>query len=76
MPERKTLFTVIVTLICKQSDLLAEAAISRKVSFEDKIKTITFDSSLEFAEQETIVDCLEVDILLCSPIFILVEKNQ
>ncbi|AWF80542.1 hypothetical protein BTJ40_06815 [Microbulbifer sp. A4B17] len=41
MVEHKTLFTVIVRLTGKRSDLSAEAAVSHMVSFKDKIKTIT-----------------------------------
>ncbi|BBL99938.1 hypothetical protein GL2_00130 [Microbulbifer sp. GL-2] len=44
MVERKTLYTVIVRLTGKRSDLLAEAAVSHMVSIKDKIKTITFDN--------------------------------
>ncbi|QFT56874.1 Integrase core domain protein [Microbulbifer sp. THAF38] len=67
MIERKTLFTVIVRLICKRSDLLAEAAVSHIVGFKDKIKTITFDSGLEFACHEKIAEGLEADIYFAHP---------
>ncbi|GAB2901019.1 hypothetical protein GCM10027180_33900 [Microbulbifer echini] len=67
MVERKTLFTVIVRLTGKRSDLLAEAAVSNKVSFKDKIKTITFDNGLELAGHETIAEGLEADIYFAHP---------
>ncbi|QFT56226.1 IS30 family transposase [Microbulbifer sp. THAF38] len=67
MIERKTLFTVIVRLTGKRSDLLAEAAVSHMVSFKNKFKTITFDNSLEFAGHETIAEGLEANIYFSHP---------
>ncbi|QFT56871.1 Integrase core domain protein [Microbulbifer sp. THAF38] len=67
MVEHKTLFTVIVKLTGKRSDLLAEAAISHMVHFKDKIKIITFDDGLEFAGDGTIAEGLGADIYFAHP---------
>ncbi|WP_143728830.1 IS30 family transposase [Microbulbifer sp. GL-2] len=67
MVERKTLYTVIVRLTGKRSDLLAEAAVSHMVSIKDKIKTITFDNGLEFSGHETIAEGLDAEIYFAHP---------
>ena len=65
--ERKTLYTVIVKLTGKRADLLAQAAISNLGPIKEKVKTITFDNGLEFAEHETIAEGLEADIYFAHP---------
>ncbi|WP_196158800.1 IS30 family transposase [Reinekea sp. G2M2-21] len=67
MVERKTLYTIIVRLTGKQSDLLADAAIAAMVELKDRIKTITLDNGLEFAEHERIADALEANIYFAHP---------
>ncbi len=67
MVERKTLYTVIVRLAGKQSNLLADAAIESLARIKSKIKTITFDNGLEFASHERIAAGLEADIYFAHP---------
>ncbi len=65
MVERKTLYTVIARLTGKRPDLLAKVTIDIMSHFKDKLKTITYDNGLEFAEHEAIE--LEVDIYFAHP---------
>ena len=65
--ERKTLYTVIVRLRGKQADLLADAAVSHMQDLKAKVKTITFDNGLEFAEHEVIAKGLGADIYFAHP---------
>ena len=65
--ERKTLYTVIARLTGKRADLLAEAAVACMKALSAKVKTITFDNGLEFAEHETIADRLGADIYFAHP---------
>lgn len=67
MVERKTLYTVIVRLTGKHADLLAAAAVTNMASLRSKVKTITFDNGLEFAEHETIAKGLCADIYFAHP---------
>lgn len=67
MVERKTLYTVIVRLTGKRADLLAEAAVANMGSLKSKIKTITFDNGLEFAEHERIAVELGADVYFAHP---------
>jgi IS30 family transposase len=67
MVERKTLYTIIVRLTGKHADLLADAAVSHMESLKAKVKTITFDNGLEFAEHEVISKGLEADIYFAHP---------
>jgi IS30 family transposase len=67
MVERKTLYTVIVRLESKKSDLLAEAAVCKMSHLKPKIKTITFDNGLEFANHGVIAKGLEADIYFAHP---------
>ncbi|QFT53926.1 hypothetical protein FIU95_05010 [Microbulbifer sp. THAF38] len=67
MVECRILFTGIIRLIGKRSDLLAEAAVSHMVSFKDEIKKIIFANDLEFTSHETIVQGLEADIYFTHP---------
>jgi transposase, IS30 family len=65
--ERKTLYTVIARLTGKRADLLAEAAVASMKALSAKVKTITFDNGLEFAEHETIADGLGAAIYFAHP---------
>lgn len=65
--ERKTLYTVIARLTGKRADLLAETALSVLGTMKDKVKTITLDNGLEFAQHETIADGLKADIYFAHP---------
>ena len=67
MVERKTLYTVIVRLTGKRADLLAEAAVNHMADMESKVKTITFDNGLEFADHATIAEGLGADIYFAHP---------
>jgi len=67
MVERKTLYTVIARLTGKRADLLAKTAIDRMRHLQDKIKTITLDNGLEFAEHEAIARGLKADIYFAHP---------
>ena len=64
-----------VRLTGKRADLLADAAIEAMWDVKDKVKTITFDNGLEFAEHERIAQGLEADILFCSPLRLLGAWN-
>ena len=67
MVERKTLYTVIVRLTGKRADLLAEAALTHMAEIKAKVKTITFDNGLEFADHATIAEGLEAHIYFAHP---------
>ena len=67
MVERKTLWTVMVRLTGKRADLLADAAIEAMQDIKGRVKTITFDNGLEFAEHERIAQGLEADIYFAHP---------
>ena len=67
MVERKTLYTVIVRLTGKRADLLAKKAIMAMKCLSSKVKTITFDNGLEFAEHEEIAKGLNADIYFAHP---------
>lgn len=67
MVERKTLYTVIEKLPGKQADALADAAIESLALYRDKVKTITLDNGLEFAEHEAIAAGLKADIYFAHP---------
>ena len=67
MVERKTLYTVIVRLMRKKSDLLTQAAITHMAHLKDRIKTITFDNGLEFSGHEAIAKGLDTDIYFANP---------
>ena len=60
--EHKTLYTVIVRLDSKRSEALAQAAIRGLKPLKSKIKTITLDNGLEFANHEDIARGLATDI--------------
>ena len=65
--ERKTLYTIMVRLTGKRADLLAEAAVASMKSIKEKVKTITFDNGLEFADHEKIAKGLGADIYFAHP---------
>lgn len=65
--ERKTLYTVIVRLTGKRADQLADAALKAMRSLKARVKTITFDNGLEFAEHEKISQGLRADIYFVHP---------
>ena len=67
MVERKTLYTIIVRLTGKRADLLADAAIKAMAPLIDRVKTITLDNGLEFAEHERIAEALEADVYFAHP---------
>lgn len=67
MVERKTLYTVIVRLTGKKSDLLADAAVAHMAHLKDRVKTITFDNGLEFAGHEEIAKGLAADVYFAHP---------
>ncbi len=67
MVERKTLYTVIARLSGKRADLLAKVAIQKLRPLKDKVKTITLDNGLEFAEHEMIAKGLAADIYFAHP---------
>lgn len=67
MVERKTLFSVIVRLTGKRADLLAQAAIEGMKHMEERVKTITLDNGLEFAQHAVIAAGLEADIYFAHP---------
>lgn len=65
--ERKTLYTIIMRLTGKRADLLAKAAIAGMKALKSKVKTITFDNGLEFADHETIAKGLKADVYFAHP---------
>src|SRR5690606_17024003 len=65
--ERKTLYTVIVRLTGKRADQLADAALKAMRCLKARVKTITFDNGLEFAEHEKISQGLRADIYFAHP---------
>lgn len=65
--ERKTLYTVIIRLTGKRADLLASATVERMKALKSKVKTITFDNGLEFAEHEKMAKGLSADIYFAHP---------
>lgn len=67
MVERKTLYTVIARLPGKNAMSLADAAIESMAQYRDRVKTITLDNGLEFAEHEAIAAGLKADIYFAHP---------
>lgn len=65
--ERKTLYTVIMRLTGKRSDLLAEIAVKGMKALKSKVKTITLDNGLEFADHEKIGKGLAAAIYFAHP---------
>lgn len=67
MVERKSLYTVIVRLTGKRSDLLADALIDRFTALNGPMKTITLDNGLEFADHERMSEALDARIYFAHP---------
>lgn len=67
MVERKTLYTIIMRLTGKRADLLAKTAVAGMKALKSKVKTITFDNGLEFADHETMAEGLNADIYFAHP---------
>jgi IS30 family transposase len=65
--ERKTLYSVIVRLTGKRADLLADALIQEMQGFQSRIKTITFDNGLEFAEHRRMAEALGAKVYFAHP---------
>lgn len=65
--ERKTLYTVIMRLTGKRSDLLAEAAVKGMQALKSNVKTITLDNGMEFADHEEIGRGLSAAIYFAHP---------
>ncbi|PHM62371.1 IS30 family transposase [Xenorhabdus ishibashii] len=65
--ERKSLFTVIIKLEDKTAEGVAKATKRNLSNIKQKVKTITFDNGLEFAEHELISKNLESKIYFAHP---------
>ncbi|CDG19507.1 transposase (fragment) [Xenorhabdus doucetiae] len=65
--ERKSLFTIIIKLEDKTAEGVAKAATRHLSMIKHKVKTITFDNGLEFAEHERIGKNLETKIYFAHP---------
>lgn len=65
--ERKTLYTIIVRLKGKHAKPLASTAIAHLLPLKSRIKTITLDNGLEFAEHEQMAYELDTDIYFAHP---------
>ncbi|CDG86625.1 IS30 family transposase [Xenorhabdus bovienii] len=65
--ERKSLFTLIIKLENKTAEAVAKAATKHLSLIKQKIKTITFDNGLEFAEHELISRNLGAKIYFFHP---------
>lgn len=65
--ERKTLFTIIIKLEKKTAKTVVKAAIRHLSSIKHKIKTITLDNGLEFADHERLSKNLEAKIFFAHP---------
>lgn len=65
--ERKTLYTVIMRLTGKRADWLAKTSVAGMKAIKSKVKTITFDNGLEFADHETIAKGLGAEIYFAHP---------
>lgn len=65
--ERKSLFTIIIKLEDKIAEGVAKAATRHLSVIKHKVKTITFDNGLEFAEYERSSKNLETKIYFAHP---------
>ncbi|MBD2794228.1 IS30 family transposase, partial [Xenorhabdus szentirmaii] len=63
----KTLFTIMIKLENRTAEAVAKAAIRHLSSIKHKIKTITFDNGLEFADHERLSKNLEAKIFFAHP---------
>ncbi|WP_460047638.1 IS30 family transposase, partial [Sessilibacter sp. MAH2] len=67
MVERKTLYTIIIRLNGKHANKLADEAIKYLKPIADRLKTLTLDNGLEFAEHQRIAQELGVSIYFAHP---------
>jgi len=65
--ERKSLYTIIARLSGKRADLLAKVAVQAMSALRNRVKTLTLDNGLEFADHKTIAEELEADIYFAHP---------
>lgn len=65
--ERNTLYVIVVKLLGKNAEELAEAAIMALHPIRDQVRTITFDNGLEFAAHEQIASAIDADIYFARP---------
>lgn len=65
--ERKTLYTVIVRLSGKHAAKLADEAIKHLEPLANRLKTLTLDNGLEFADHQRISQRLGVNIYFAHP---------
>ncbi len=65
--DRKTLYTIIVKLDSKRASEVAKAVVKVLYPLKQRIKTITFDNGLEFAEHEIMSKKLEAQIYFAHP---------
>jgi IS30 family transposase len=65
--ERKYGFSIIEKVESKRSDHVAAKIIEVMSRYKDKVKTLTFDNGLEFAEHEAIAKGLECSIYFANP---------
>ncbi|CDH05460.1 transposase (fragment) [Xenorhabdus bovienii str. oregonense] len=65
--ERKSLFTIIIKLEDKTAEGVAKAETRHLSLIKYKVKEMTFDNGLEFAEHELISKNLETKIYFAHP---------
>ena len=65
--DRKTLYTVIIRLNGKHANQLADKAIKYLKPIANRLKTLTLDNGLEFAEHQRIAKKLGVNIYFAHP---------
>ncbi|WP_036768374.1 IS30 family transposase [Photorhabdus australis] len=65
--DRKTLYTIIVKLDSKRALEVAKAVVKVLYPLKQRVKTITFDNGLEFAEHEIMSKKLETQIYFAHP---------
>jgi len=67
MTDRTTLETDLIKIASKQAKVISEKIIKRLRKRKTKIKTLTFDNGLEFADHEKIAADLEVETYFTRP---------
>jgi IS30 family transposase len=65
--ERKTLYTIIVKISGKKTDVLADNMIESVSPIMDRFKTLTLDNGLEFSDHERIAKSLGLRIYFAHP---------
>jgi len=65
--ERKYGFSIIEKVESKKSEHVAAKIIEAMSKYKDKVKTLTFDNGLEFAEHEAIAKALDCTIYFAQP---------